>query len=127
MARMKKKQFDYKNAYFLFDGDCIRNSRVVAFQSYSTVIWVYSVDTKTLYLSPRARTWSRTTSKHLTQSISHMYAAFGLGYPDKWYEYEITCAETPENMRYFGYGCADAVRYNNGLILDCEIITPSKE
>lgn len=127
MARMNKKQFDRKSAYFLFDGDCIRNSHIVAFQSYSTVIWVYSADTKTLYLSPYARSWSRTTSKHLSQSLSHMHAALGLGYAVNWYDYQITCAETPENMRYFGYGCADAVRYNNGLILDCEIITPSAE
>lgn len=75
---LKKKQFGRKQAWFLYDGDDIRTSNIIALQSYNTIIAIYDREKDCLFESPRARKWSRTTSKQYSQWLSELNFFYGI-------------------------------------------------
>lgn len=114
---LKKKQFGRKQAWYLYDGDDIKNSNIIALQSYNTIIAVYNREKDCLFESPHARNWSRTTSKQYTQWLSEMHYFYDIKIYDS---RRIVC---PDN-RMWGYGNAFYTKYDFDkncakYLLDC--------
>lgn len=75
-------QFGRKQACTWHDGhdkNYPHDATVLVFQSYNTIIAVYDLKTQTVWESPDAYGFSRTTSKQYTE-WQH-YIGYGLGFP----------------------------------------------
>ena len=78
--RFYRVQFGRKQAYTWHDGhakDYPYDATVLVFQSYSTIIAVYDFKTQTVWESPDAYGFSRTTSKQYTQWQSYVWRELG--------------------------------------------------
>ena len=80
--RFYRVRFGYKQAYTWHDGhdkNYPYDATVLIFQSYETIIAVYDYKTQTVWESPDAYGFSRTTSKQYTQWQN--YVGHELGFP----------------------------------------------